>query len=68
LRFRDGRTTYVIVPTSERVFPEYYKAIQLDPELAEPYNNRGIAKLNLKVYEEAIADFTKSIEINSNYP
>lgn len=31
------------------------------------YNNRGIAKKNLKDYKGAIKDYTKAIEIDPDY-
>ena len=40
------------------------KAIEINPEYAEAYNNRGNAKKNLLKYQEAIADYNKAIEIN----
>ena len=46
---------------------DYSKAIELDPEYAAAYSNRGIAKSDLKDYYGAIADYTKAIEINPDY-
>ncbi len=44
---------------------EYYnKAIELNPEHAYAYNNRGNAYRNLKEYEKAIRDYDKAIELN----
>lgn len=40
------------------------KAIEINPEYADAYNNRGIAYTHLKEYEKAIEDFSKAIEIN----
>ena len=39
------------------------KAIELDPEDEFAFTQRGIAKFNLKMFNDAIADFKKSIEI-----
>ena len=40
------------------------KAIKLYPQYAIAYNNRGLAKYNLKDYRGAIDDYTKAIEID----
>jgi tetratricopeptide (TPR) repeat protein len=44
----------------------YSKFIELYPNDAEPYNNRGIAKGKLEDYLGSIQDFNKAIEINLN--
>ncbi|GHT38050.1 hypothetical protein AGMMS49965_00260 [Bacteroidia bacterium] len=43
------------------------KAIEIDPNFAPAYYNRGGAKGDLGRNEEAIEDFNKAIEINPNY-
>jgi len=43
------------------------KAITLNPNCADAYNNRGSAKNNLKDYRGAIDDFTKAIMLNPNF-
>jgi len=44
---------------------EYYnRAIELNPENAKAYNNRGLAYMNLEEYEKAISDYNKAIELN----
>ena len=40
------------------------KLLEINPQDAKAYNERGIAKNALKDYLGAIADFTKAIEIN----
>ncbi len=42
------------------------KAIQLKPDYAEAYRNRGAAKGLLGRYEEAIVDFNKAIDLKSD--
>jgi len=42
------------------------QAIEIDPNLAPAYCNRGIAYFYLKQYEEAIADYTRAIDIDPN--
>ena len=46
----------------EKAMDAYTKAVTLNP--ASAYNNRGIAKRNLKKYEDAIVDYTKAITLN----
>ena len=36
---------------------DYTKAIKLNPNYADAYYNRGVAKSNLQDYDGAIADF-----------
>ena len=43
------------------------KAIQLDPNFAVAYNNRGSAYNDLKQYDKAIVDYTKAIQLDPNY-
>ena len=45
----------------------YTKAIELDPNFAYAYNNRGWSYTSLKEYEKAIVDYSKAIEINPEY-
>ncbi|MDQ1637198.1 MAG: polyhydroxybutyrate depolymerase [Pyrinomonadaceae bacterium] len=42
----------------------YTRAIKSDPNTADAYNNRGVAYLALKDYAPALADFSRSIELN----
>ncbi len=47
---------------------EYYtKAIELAPNWAYPYNNRGVAYFNLGQWEKAKADWDKAIELKPDY-
>ena len=41
----------------------YTKAIELKPDLAEAYNNRGAAKGGLSQHESAIADYNEAIHL-----
>lgn len=43
------------------------RAIDTNPQLAEAYNNRGLALYNLKQHEQAIEDFSKAIQIKPQY-
>jgi tetratricopeptide (TPR) repeat protein len=41
----------------------YTKAIELDAEFADAYNNRGVVYLEQQNLDAALADFTKSLEL-----
>ena len=62
---------YAGTPTSEtlpqsRAFAE--RALALDPQLAEPHTTLGFVHENMWQWEEAEAEFKRSIELNPNYP
>ena len=46
---------------------DYTKAIELNPNDANAYNERGVLHYAIDKYPEAIADYTKAIEINPKY-
>lgn len=48
----------------KRPIADFTKFIEIDPNNAEAYNNRGIAKRNINDYEGALLDYNKAIEIN----
>ena len=43
------------------------RAIAANPKVPEAYNNRGLAFYNLKLYQEAIKDFSQSIRMKPKY-
>ena len=43
------------------------KALQLHPNLAKAYNNRGLVKSMLSKYQDAIIDLEKAIDLNPDY-
>ena len=45
----------------------YSEALEINPNFAEAYTNRGNAYGKLRQYKPAIQDFNKSIEINPNF-
>jgi len=52
----------------DRAIADYTTAIQLKPDYAEAYNDRGFAYYLKGNGERAIADFTRAIELRPNYP
>jgi tetratricopeptide (TPR) repeat protein len=46
---------------------DYSKAIELKPDYAVAYNNRGNAYKNKGDIDLAIADYRKALQINPNY-
>ena len=51
----------------ERSIEDYDKAIELDPNDAEAYNNRGNSYSDLGQYQRAIEDYDKAIELDPDY-
>jgi Flp pilus assembly protein TadD len=51
----------------DKAIEVYTKAIELDPNDAEAYNNRGLEYHNKGQYDSAIGDYTKAIELDPNY-
>ena len=47
--------------------PTTTKAIELKPDYADAYNNRGIARLDSGDLAGAIADYTKAIGLKPDY-
>ncbi len=47
---------------------DYDKAIELNPEYVDAYNNRGNAYDDLGEYQQAIEDYDKAIELNPEDP
>ena len=52
----------------DRAIADYTTAIQLNPDYAEAYNDRGFAYYLKGDAERAIADYTRAIELRPNYP
>jgi len=51
----------------EQAIDEYTKALEINPYYAKAYNNRGIARRNIRDYSGAIDDFNHAVEINPKY-
>src|SRR6188768_1702942 len=52
----------------DQAIADYTTAIQLKPDYAEAYNNRGFAYYLKGDAERAIADYTRAIALRPNYP
>jgi tetratricopeptide (TPR) repeat protein len=46
---------------------DFDKAIQLEPDDAEAYNNRGVAKKKLRQYLAAIRDYNKALQLKPDH-
>ena len=51
----------------QEAIADYTQAINLKPNYAEAYNNRGLAKAALEESKGAIADYTEAIRISPDY-
>ena len=45
----------------------YYKAIQINPNYADTFNNKGSSLQNLNKYNEAIECYDRVIQLKPNY-
>ena len=45
---------------------DYNKAIDMNPDFADAYDNRGLTFYKQGSFTQAIVDFNKAIEINPN--
>ncbi len=66
LYFERG-STYTESGRYEQAIASFDKAIELNPDFHDAWNNRGLALLNLERYEQAIASFKKAIELKSDF-
>ena len=64
--FEQGNRAYEVGQYEESI-ALYDKTIEIDPEFAGAYNNRGLSKAKLNWQQEAIRDYDKAIEINPEY-
>ena len=63
--FQQGNFLMMLGQT-DRAIETYSRAIQLNPDNTEVYNNRGVAYGERGDYDEAIKDFNKAIALNPN--
>lgn len=69
IQFQQGCAAYQQGKFREAI-RQFSQAIQLDPELAAAYHNRGRAVANLRRITEAVADLVKASELylQQNHP
>ncbi len=60
----DAGNTAFEAGNHQQAIAEYDQAIELDPEMAMAYYNRGRAYLSLGEYEKVIADLDRAIELD----
>jgi tetratricopeptide (TPR) repeat protein len=65
--FRLGWLYHVRLTDSENAMTNYTQAIELDPDYATAYNNRGNVYSDQEDLEAAIADYNRAIELNPDY-
>lgn len=63
-RLLDSADSLHGIAMDEKAIELYTKAIQSNDRNFRAYNSRGLARIGVKEYYEAIADFNKAIEIN----
>ena len=51
----------------EQALADYTQALELDPEYAMAYNNRGLTYGKIGKYEQALADFNRALELEPEY-
>jgi tetratricopeptide (TPR) repeat protein/serine/threonine protein kinase len=49
---------------TDEAIAEYNKAIELNPNYAQPWNERGVAYLELHQYESALVNFNKLVDLD----
>ena len=52
----------------EAAINAHNKALEIQPNLAEVWNNRGVILTKLKRYSEAISSYNQALQIRSDYP
>ncbi|MGD0280151.1 MAG: tetratricopeptide repeat protein [Smithella sp.] len=62
-----GNAAYNNLGNDRQAIEDYNRAIEIKPDHAEAYNNRGISYGNLGNYRQAIEDFNKAVEIKPDY-
>lgn len=51
----------------DQAISNYNKAIELNPRLADAYNNRGLAYARKEQYDRAVGDFSRAVEIDPRF-
>ena len=59
--------TYQYTDKYDKAIEQYDKSIELNPNYAEAYNNRGVAKDSLGEHKDAITDYNQAIRLKPDY-
>jgi Flp pilus assembly protein TadD len=59
--------TYLLGSDLDRAIADYTQAIEVNPEMAWAWNNRGVAHVKKGDVEQEIADFTRAIEVRPDW-
>ena len=59
--------TYILTSRFDRALDDFDKAVQLDPNCANSYNNRGTAWYQKGDFDKALDDFDKAVQLNPNF-
>jgi len=51
----------------DEALADYDRALKLDPDSSSTYLNRGIAYFDQSIYDKAVADFTKAIQVEKTW-
>ena len=62
----NSRSYYLRNMNFTQAMANYNKALEINPNLAEAYNNRGFCYYNQGHSTQAISDYNKALEINPN--
>ena len=57
----------IVLGKYEKAIADFDRALDLHPQNADFYSNRGLAKSSLGHYEEAIADFDTALDLNPQH-
>jgi len=63
----DDGTSHYNAKEYQKALTDYDRAIQLDPQDADAYYNRGLVYYNLKEYQKAIADYDRALQLNPQH-
>jgi tetratricopeptide (TPR) repeat protein len=55
------------VGNCEQAISDYTKAIKLNPDYPQAYNNRAYTFMRMQIYKAALVDLDKALELNPNY-
>jgi tetratricopeptide (TPR) repeat protein len=50
-----------------KALSDYTKAIEMNPNFAEAYNNRAYTYMRMRTYPNALTDLNKALELHPNY-